>query len=240
MQRLVLLIWCLALGGPARADGPAVSTFSIVALDPRTGELGVAVQSRFFGVGSVVPWARAGVGAVATQSYANTRYGPEGLALLAAGRTPEEALRALTAADPEAARRQAGMVDARGRVAAFTGTNCHAWAGHFTGTNFCVQGNLLAGEGVVAAMAAAFDAARARGAGGLAEWLVAALEAGQAAGGDRRGQQSAALLVVRAGGGYGGQNDRFVDLRVEDHPAPITELARLLAKHREFYPPRRE
>lgn len=238
MKRLALTLWLAAGLRLFSTELPPVATFSIVAFDPRTGELGVAVQSKFFGVGSVVPWARAGVGAVATQSYANTRYGPEGLALLAAGKTPEEALATLTAADADAARRQAGVVDARGRAASFTGTNCLAWAGHFVGTNFCAQGNLLAGEAVVAAMARAFDRARARGEGGLADWLVAALQAAQDAGGDRRGQQSAALLVVREGGGYGGFNDRFVDLRVEDHPQPIAELARLLAKHKEFYPRR--
>lgn len=239
MKRQILPLLFAALVPGLRADPPPpVATFSIVAFDARTGELGVAVQSKFFGVGSVVPWARAGVGAVATQSFANTRYGPEGLALLAAGKSPEEVLRTLTAADPDATRRQAGVVDARGRAAAFTGTNCLAWAGQFTGTNFCAQGNLLAGEAVVTAMARAFDAARAKGTGELADWLAAALQAAQDAGGDRRGQQSAALLVVKEGGGYGGFNDRFIDLRVEDHPQPIAELARLVAKHKEFYPRR--
>lgn len=239
MKRHLLGLLLAALLPGLHAGEPPVATFSIIAFDPRTGELGVAVQSKFFGVGSVVPWARAGVGAVATQSYANTRYGPEGLALLAAGKTPEETLATLTAADADAARRQAGVVDARGRAASFTGTYCLAWAGHFVGTNFCAQGNLLAGEAVVAAMARAFDTARAKGEGELADWLVAALQAAQDAGGDRRGQQSAALLVVKEGGGYGGFNDRFVDLRVEDHPQPIAELVRLLAKHKEFYPRRR-
>ena len=239
MNRHLLGLLLAAFLPGLHAGPPPVATFSLVACDPRTGELGVAVQSKFFGVGSVVPWARAGVGAVATQSYANTRYGPEGLALLAAGKTPEEVLAALTGADADAPRRQAGMVDARGRAAAFTGTNCVAWAGHLVGTNFCAQGNLLAGEAVVAAMARAFDAARAKGEGELADWLVAALQAAQEAGGDRRGQQSAALLVVKEGGGYGGFNDRFIDLRVEDHAQPIGELARLLAKHKEFFPRRK-
>jgi uncharacterized Ntn-hydrolase superfamily protein len=214
---------------------PIVATFSIVGFDPDTGDLGVAVQSKFFGVGTVVPWAQAGVGAIATQSYANISYGVDGLALLARGLSARETLNQLTAADEGRDRRQAGIVDAQGRVAAYTGSTCNPWAGHFEGTNFCAQGNILAGEEVVKAMAAAFVTARAAPGSELADWLMAALAAGQGAGGDTRGQQSAALLVVRAGAGYDGKNDRYIDLRVEDHAEPITELQRLLEIHKQFY-----
>jgi uncharacterized Ntn-hydrolase superfamily protein len=216
---------------------PPVATFSVVGFDPDTGDLGVAVQSKFFGVGTVVPWAKAKVGAIATQSYANINYGPEGLALLQTGRSAREALAQLTAADDRREQRQAGIVDAAGRSACFTGTNCNAWAGHRAGTNFCVQGNILAGEAVVIEMSRAFEKARRIDGSELADWLMAALAAGQAAGGDKRGQQSAALLVVREKGGYGGANDRYIDLRVEDHSEPITELARVLEIHKKFYAP---
>ena len=214
---------------------PVVATFSIVAFDPATGDLGVAVQSKFFGVGSVVPWAKAGVGAIATQSYANTTYGPEGLALLAAGQPAAGTLHELTRRDARAATRQVGIVDAQGRVASFTGTNCQAWAGHIEGPHFAAQGNILTGEEVVKAMAQAYGDAEKSGRGELGDWLMAALAAGQRAGGDKRGRQSAALLVVRERGGYAGLNDRYIDLRVEDHPEPIQELERLLALHKEFY-----
>ncbi|NNM31059.1 MAG: DUF1028 domain-containing protein [Akkermansiaceae bacterium] len=214
------------------AAEPLLSTFSIVACDPETGELGVAVASKFPAVGAVVPWARAGVGAVATQSAANTTFGPDGLALLARGTRPEEALEILTRADPGKPRRQAGIVDAAGRTATFTGAECLPWAGGRTGKNFAVQGNLLAGPEVVDAMARAFKKA----AGPLADRLLAALTAGQAAGGDRRGRQSAALLVVRKGWGYGAFNDRFRDLRVDDHPMPIAKLRRVLEQHRRLFP----
>lgn len=216
-----------------------VHTFSIVARDPATGELGVAVESKYFGVGSVVPWAKAGVGAVATQSLAKLTYGSEGLRLMEAGKTPREALDLLTAADSDRDRRQVGMIDAKGRTAAFTGAGCVAWAGHREGENYCVQGNLLAGDAVLTAMAVAFEKARKVEGGELADWLVAALAAGQAAGGDRRGEQSAALLVVRERGGLGGDGDRSIDLRVEDHAHPIAELARLLELHKDFHGPRR-
>jgi uncharacterized Ntn-hydrolase superfamily protein len=212
-----------------------VATFSIVGFDPGTGDLGVAVQSKFFGVGTVVPWAKADVGAIATQSYANIDYGPNGLAWLARGSSARETLDRLTAADEGRDRRQAGIVDARGTVAAHTGASCNGWAGHIEGTNFCAQGNILASEEVVHAMARAFVDARAKSGSELADWLMAALAAGQAAGGDKRGQQSAALLVVRDKAGYDGKNDRYIDLRVEDHPAPIQELSRLLDIHKEFY-----
>lgn len=207
------------------------STFSIVALDPETGDLGVAVQSKFLAVGAVVPYARAGVGAVATQSYANLLYGSDGLQLLAEGLAPEEVINRLTGADSEARLRQVGLVDARGRSAAFTGEGCFEWAGHRTGPNVAVQGNILTGPETVDAMYETFLEAK----GDLAARLVAALAAGQEAGGDRRGQQSAALLVVREGGSYGGFTDRYIDLRVDDHPRPIEELARLLDLWRVYF-----
>lgn len=212
-----------------------IATFSIVAYDPRRREWGVAVQSKFPAVGAVVPWAQAEVGAVATQAHANLTYGPRGLDLLAAGSSADHAIRTLTDADDGRSHRQVGMVDAQGRAAAFTGAGCMAWAGHVVGEGFTCQGNILI-PGTIEAMAACFEAART-GAGELADWLVAALEAGQAAGGDSRGRQSAAVLVVRAGGGYGGNNDRYLDLRVDDHPEPIAELQRLLKIHHLYFGP---
>ncbi len=234
---LVLAAFFFAIGGRSQSTvpDPIVATFSVVGFDPATGDLGVAVQSKFFGVGSVVPWAKAKVGAIATQSYANTRYGPEGLAWLESGKNAKETLRQLTEADAGRDQRQAGVVDAQGGVASFTGAKCQVWAGHFEGTNFCVQGNILAGGEVVLAMAAAYEKARVVTNSSLADWFMAALEAGQQAGGDQRGKQSAALLVVREQGGYAGANDRFIDLRVEDHPEPIQELNRLLELHKKFY-----
>jgi uncharacterized Ntn-hydrolase superfamily protein len=214
---------------------PQVNTFSIVAHDPATGQIGVAVESRYFGVGSVVPWAKAGVGAVATQSYANVSYGPEGLKLMEEGKSPREAIDQVTQADAKRETRQVAMVDAKGRVAAFTGKECNAWAGHREGEGFSVQGNLLTGEAVVTAMAEAFEKARKEPNTELADWLMAALQAGQAAGGDRRGQQSAAILVVREGSAGSG-NGRFIDLRVEDHTTPIDELQRLVEMHKKFHP----
>jgi len=206
-----------------RIDRP-VTTFSIVGCDPEAGDLGVAVASKFLAVGAVVPFARAGVGAVATQSWANTTYGPVGLRLLEAGNAPEQALAALTGTDDNPAQRQVGIVDARGRSATFTGPGCYAWAGGIAGPNFAAQGNILTGEATVWAMAEAFPRAQ----GPLAHRLLEALAAGQRAGGDSRGQQSAALLVVREAGGYGGYNDHMIDLRVDDHAGPVAELARLL------------
>ncbi len=199
-------------------------TFSIVAFDPKTGDLGVAVASRVLAVGAVVPYAQSGVGAIATQAFANTTYGPKGLALLRKGLTPEQVLKRLLAEDKDREQRQVGIVDAKGRAAAFTGKKCLPWAGHLVGKGYTVQGNILAGEQVVKAMAQAFESTK----GELAERLMAALEAGEAAGGDARGKQSAALLVVRKGGGYGGFDDRYIDLRVDDHPEPVKELRRLL------------
>ncbi len=187
---------------------PRPSTFSIVGFDPKTKDLGIAVESKFVAVGAVVPFARAGVGAVATQSYANTTYGPKALALLKQRVAPKDALQRIVKADQEAAQRQAGVVDARGRSASYTGKECFPWAGHLVGRNYACQGNLLAGEDVVKEMGQAFEGTH----GDLPVRLLAALSAGQRAGGDKRGQQSAALLVVRDRGGYGGFNDRWIDI----------------------------
>jgi uncharacterized Ntn-hydrolase superfamily protein len=207
-------------------------TFSIVARDPETGDLGGAVQSRFLGVGALVLHGRAGVGMVATQAWANVAYGPRGLALLEVGATARQALEVLVGTDDQPGQRQAAIVDAAGRVAAHTGGDCPDWAGHHTGDGFSCQGNILVSGATVEAMAAAM---RDQTGLELAERLVAALHAGQGAGGDARGQESAALLVVREGGGYGGRSDRHVDLRVDNHPDPIAELGRLLALHRRYF-----
>jgi len=215
----------------AELEAPYPSTFSIVAWDEDAREWGVAVQSRFLGVGSVVPWAQAGVGAIATQARANTRYGPEGLELLRSGKTAREVVDELTSNDEGAASRQLGVVDSNGSAWAFTGTSCIHWAGHEVGKGFSCQGNILAGPQVVAEMARAFR----ESSGDLAERLLQSLLAGQAAGGDRRGKQSAAILIVRESGGYGQLNDRYIDLRVEDHPEPITELVRLVDLHRVYF-----
>ncbi len=227
---------CLAkpLGQVATQANP-VSTFSIVGFDPRTGDLGVAVQSKFFAVGSVVPWAKAGVGAIATQSYANVSYGPEGLERLTKGQTAKQTVKALTSADKDRRLRQLGIVDARGNSTSFTGSGCHQWAGHSERPNFCAQGNILTGKEVVDAMAASFEQSQKKGMGGLCNWLADALTAGQDAGGDSRGRQSAALLVVRKNGGYAAGNDRFIDLRVDDHKTPIIELHRLLTLHKKIH-----
>jgi uncharacterized Ntn-hydrolase superfamily protein len=208
---------------------PLRGTFSIVACDPENGDVGVAVQSKYFAVGAVVPWARAGVGAVATQAAGRAAYGPEVLNLLARGLEPAGAIEQALADDERRETRQLGVVDARGRAAAFTGSECNEWAGHATGSGYAAQGNILAGEQVVAEMARAFEETS----GALAERLVGALEAAQAAGGDRRGQQSAALVVERPGGIQASREDvdRIVDLRVDDHAEPIRELRRLLELH---------
>lgn len=201
-----------------------VATFSIAARDSATGELGVAVASRFFTVGNVVPWARAGVGAVATQSYANTSFGWRGLELLELGLTPEEAIDVLIRKDDDPTRRQLGIVAADGKSATYTGEECLNWAGGRFGPDYAVQGNILAGEAVVAEMERAFLETK----GTLADRLYAALVAGEEAGGDSRGKQSAALLVVKEGAGYGGYTDRAIDIRVDDHAEPFKELGRLL------------
>ncbi|HSJ52498.1 MAG TPA: DUF1028 domain-containing protein [Anaerolineae bacterium] len=213
--------------------GPRPSTFSIVAYDPEAQEWGVAVQSKFLCVGALVSWARAGAGAVATQAYCNTSFGPEGLALMEQGASAQEALNQLIARDEGRARRQVGLIDARGQAATFTGEECSAWAGGLTGSFYAVQGNILVGGATVEAMARTFETSR----GELADRLVAALGAGQAAGGDRRGQQSAAVLAVREEGGYGGYNDRYLDLRVDDDPAPIERLQALVDLHHLYFKP---
>ena len=207
-------------------------TFSIVAWDPHTPEWGVAVASKFLAVGGVVPWAEAGAGAVATQALANLSYGPGGLERMRSGEDAQSVVDALTAADDERDQRQLGIVDSSGRAATFTGTRCFDWAGGATGDGFCCQGNILAGPQVVDAMKSAFEAAS----GELAVRLLAALKAGDGAGGDRRGRQSAALVVVRAGGGYGGGGDRAVDLRVDDDADPVPELLRLFDLHSLYFP----
>jgi uncharacterized Ntn-hydrolase superfamily protein len=206
-------------------------TFSIVAYDPEKREWGIGVQSKFLAVGSAVPWARAGVGAVATQSWANTSYGPRGLAMMEKGMSADEVIARLTEEDEDRAVRQVGVVDSRGDAAAFTGGDCHDWAGHLVGEHCTCQGNILVSEDTVKAMAETFEECQ----GALPDRLLAALLAGQKAGGDRRGQQSAALVVVREGGGLGGLNDRYVDLRVDDHVAPIEELAHLLELHHLYF-----
>ena len=198
-------------------------TFSIVATDPEKGDWGIAVASKFPCVGAVVPWARAGVGAVATQSWANTSFGPDGLALMGEGMSAQAALDKLLAADEGREDRQVGFVDQNGGSATFTGSKCMDWAGGVTGEGFAAQGNILAGAAVVDELARAF----AQTQGDLCDRLLAALVAGDAAGGDKRGRQSAALLVVREGGGYEGRNDRYIDLRVDDHADPINDLLRL-------------
>jgi uncharacterized Ntn-hydrolase superfamily protein len=205
-----------------------VATYSIVACDLDAGHWGVATQSKFLAVGSVVPWAEPQVGAIATQSYANPRYGPDGLALLRDGLSATEVVERLTAADDDRDHRQLGIVDGSGGSATFTGSACMDWAGGRAGPSYAAQGNILVGEETVAALVATFTATEGRP---LAERLLECLAAAQAAGGDRRGQQSAALLVVERDGGYAGLSDTLVDLRVDDHATPVSELARLYAIH---------
>lgn len=207
------------------------STFSIVAFDPRTKNLGVAVQSRYFSVGTAVPWAQKEVGAVATQSFVNVSYGPNGLKLLKKGLTVHEVIRQLTSRDEGRDHRQLGIIDAEGNAAAFTGTKCLHWAGSKIGKNYAAQGNILASPKVVANMGKYFEFAK----GDLADKLTAALEGGEKAGGDVRGRQSAALLVVGERKSKTGYGDRLIDLRVEDHPDPIAELKRLLRLHRVYH-----
>lgn len=228
VRALLVLALAGCVAAPRSTELPVVATFSIVAYDPDTKELGVAVQSKFLAVGAVVPWAKAGVGAVATQSYANTGYGPKALDLMSQGVEPDKVMELLTDVDRNAAVRQVGLVDAKGRSATYTGDQCMAWAGGIRGPNFACQGNILAGEDVVKNMAKSFQESK----GELGERLIAALQAGQDAGGDSRGMQSAALLIVRDGWGYGGYNDRYRDLRVDDHAEPIKELKRIYDLHR--------
>lgn len=210
-----------------------LNTFSIVAHCADEGAWGVAVASKFPAVGAVVPWAAAGAGAVATQSYAKLSFGPDGLRLMGAGKSAADALKALLAADELRESRQVALVDAQGQAAAHTGSGCHDWAGHKIGPGFAVQGNLLAGEAVIEAMVRAYATAK----GELADRLTAALRAGEIAGGDRRGKQSAAVQVVRPNGGYGNDTDRYLDLRVDDHAEPVKRLIELVEMHHLYFQP---
>jgi uncharacterized Ntn-hydrolase superfamily protein len=219
-----LLTVLVTLGLGQASSQPLISTFSIVGRDSVTGEIGIAVASRFFAVGSVVPWARADVGAVATQSFANVSFGPRGLDLLEKGASPEEVESILLRKDMDPTRRQFGIVSADGKSATYTGSDCIPWAGGRCGPNYAAQGNILAGEGVVAALESTFVHTD----GTLAERLFAALIAGDRMGGDSRGKQSAALVVVKKNAGYGGFTDRAIDIRVDDNPEPFKELGRLL------------
>ncbi|MFO1444454.1 DUF1028 domain-containing protein [Bacillus sp. Bva_UNVM-123] len=208
-------------------------TFSIVGFDPNEKEWGIAVQSKFLGVGAVVPFAKAGVGAVATQSFANTSYGPMALQLIEQGKTAQEALELITKDDQQKGLRQVGIIDVNGNPATFTGASCYEWAGGIVGPYFAAQGNILVDERTVQAMAKTFESSK----GALADRLLAALDAGQQAGGDSRGQQSSALLIVKEKGGYGGFNDRYIDLRVDDHPEPIKELMRIYQLQQLYFAP---
>ena len=204
-----------------------VATYSIAACDRDAGQWGVATQSKFLSVGSVVPWAEPGVGAIATQAYANPRYGPEGLALLRSGLSAEEVVERLTSADEGRDHRQLGVVDGQGRAASYTGSECMEWAGGRTGDCYAAQGNILVSAETVDAIAETFESSS----GPLATRLLDCLDAAQAAGGDRRGQQSAALLIVEKDGGYAALSDIVVELRVEDHERPLEELRRLYSLH---------
>ncbi len=210
-----------------------VNTFSIVAYDPVRDEWGVAVQSKFLAAAAVVSWARAKAGAVATQSYANVSYGFRGLDLMENDLSAEETIEALIQDDVQKDLRQVGLIDRNGNAAAFTGKKCNEWAGHQVGKGYACQGNILV-PGTIEAMADRFEEAR-NGVGELADWLVLALEAGQEAGGDKRGRQAAGVLVVREKGGYGGDNDRYLDLRVDDHPYPILKLKQLVDNHHLYF-----
>jgi uncharacterized Ntn-hydrolase superfamily protein len=209
-----------------------VATYSIAACDLAAAQWGVATESKFLAVGSVVPWAKPGVGAIATQAYANPRYGPEGLELLAAGLAAGDVVARLTAADDGRDHRQLGVVDSAGGSATYTGSECMDWAGGATGPCFAAQGNILVSGETVDAIASSFESSAGKP---LAERLIASLAAAQAAGGDRRGQQSAALLVVERDGGYAGLSDSVIDLRVDDHPAPVEELDRLYGIHQALF-----
>jgi uncharacterized Ntn-hydrolase superfamily protein len=210
----------------------AIATYSIVACDLEAGQWGVTTQSKFLAVGSVVPWAEPQAGAIATQSYANPRYGPDGLALLRQGLSAEEVVERLTQADEDREHRQLGVVDALGGSATFTGSECIEWAGGRTGPGYAAQGNILVSEETVEALAVTFEQTAGRP---LAERLLESLAAAQAAGGDRRGQQAAALLVVEKDGGYAGLSDVLVDLRADDHERPVEELQRLYELHQAIF-----
>lgn len=213
-----------------------VATFSIVAANPETGEVGVAVQSKFLAVGAVVPWAKANVGAVATQSWANTTFGPEGLRLLEKGLPPEEVIDKLIAGDPGRSLRQVAVINSDGEASAFTGHECYDWAGHKIGKHHSCQGNILVSGKTVSEMSRAFEESE----GPLAERMLKAIAAAQQAGGDSRGKQSAAVYVLQEGAGYGSYNDVKVDLRVDDHPEPIEELQRLYELHKLYAAPSQE
>ncbi len=230
MRRLAFLLALVVVALPARAIEGPVHTFSIVARDAATGEMGVAVQSHWFSVGSIVTWAEAGVGAVATQSFVDPAYGPRGLALMKSGLSAEQALEALLLVDEGRDVRQVAMVDTNGHVAARTGVRCIESAGHHVGDGYSVQANMMLNDKVVPAMAAAYEAAK----GDLADRMLAALVAGQEAGGDIRGKQSAAMLIVKPESTGRAWADRVLELRIEDDPAPIAELARLLTVHRAY------
>ena len=214
------------------AETPLVATYSICACDLGAGQWGVATQSKFLAVGSVVPWAAPAVGAIATQAYANPRYGPEGLDLLRSGCSATEVVERLTAADDGRDERQLGVVDAAGQGATFTGSACHAWAGGRAGMGFAAQGNILVSAATVDALVETFSATAGRP---LGERLIDCLAAAQAAGGDSRGQQSAALLVVERDGGYAGLSDTLIDLRIDDHAHPVEELRRLHGLHHALF-----
>lgn len=211
----------------------SIATFSIVAYDSDRREWGVAVQSKFLAAAAVVSWAQAGAGAVATQAHANLTYGPQGLEMMEKGLPAEDTIEALISTDEHRAMRQVGLVDREGRASAYTGADCIEWAGHVVGVGFTCQGNILV-RGTVEAMARRFEQVR-RGPGELADWLLQALAAGQAAGGDKRGRQAAGVLVVRENGGYGGDNDRYLDLRVDDDPKPIQKLMELVEMHHLYF-----
>jgi uncharacterized Ntn-hydrolase superfamily protein len=211
---------------------PLVATYSIVGCDRVARQWGVAVQSKFLAVGALCPFAEAEVGAIATQSYVNPRYGPDGLALLREGLSAEEAVERLTSADEGRAQRQLGIVDSAGRSATYTGEECFEWAGGRAGPGYAAQGNILVGEETVAALEATFESNADLP---LAQRLIECLAAAQAAGGDRRGQQSAALIVVQKDGGYAGLSDTLVDLRVDEHERPIEELRRIYGIHRRLF-----
>ncbi len=230
MYRCVVAVFVLTVTLPAGAIEPPVHTYSIVARDAATGEMGVAVQSHWFSVGSIVTWAEAGVGAIATQSFVQPAYGPRGLDLMRSGLTAEQALNALVEVDQGRDVRQVAFVDTAGNVATHTGAKCIESAGHHIGEGYSVQANMMLNDEVVPAMARAYESAG----GDLAERLMAALEAAQAVGGDIRGRQSAAMLIVKAKSTGRPWADRVLELRIEDHPTPIAELKRLLRVHRAY------
>ena len=230
-KRLILVLAILTLVFPQKTSSMRpISTYSIVALDETTGELGVAVQSHWFSVGFLVPWAKAGVGAVATQSFVKVDYGPDGLQLMESGITAVDALKTLTSKDDGEAVRQVGMIDIKGNVAAHTGSRCIKYAGHIVGENYSVQANMMANGTVPKAMAVAFEETK----GDLADRMMAALEAAEAEGGDIRGKQSAAMVIVSGEPSGVDWKDTKLSLRIEDHPTPLIELKRLIRVHRAY------